>query len=467
MALKLFNSLGRRKMRFRALKDKVVKMYTCGPTVWDYAHIGNFRTFLFYDLLRRYLKFKGYKVVHVMNITDVEDRIIKGMKASGKSLKEHTSFYERAFMDDLDTLNIERCEYYPRASEHIGDIVELIKKLMSKGYAYKAADGSIYYDISKFTNYGELSGIRPSELIPGARVSQDHYEKEEPRDFALWKAWDPEDGDVFWETELGKGRPGWHIECSTMAIKYLGETIDIHAGGKDLKFPHHENEIAQSQALTGKRFVNYWLHSEFVHVAGEEMHKSLGNIVKLRDLIARGWDPMTIRLFLISSHYREPINLTEDSLLQAQRERERIQDLITKLLFISKKGIKGAILNTDRLIKEFTSAMDDDLNTPKALASLFRFIKEANNLINSGKLGSKGARDIIRAMREINSVLGFMKFEEPELPRNLVELIKERDYARKKGDFERADRIRDELLRYGIELEDTPSGTIWKKKVSG
>jgi cysteinyl-tRNA synthetase len=464
--LKLFNSLGRKVQKFEPIRKGEVKMYTCGPTVWNYAHIGNFRTFLFEDLLRRYLKFKGYMVYHVMNITDVEDKIIKGIKQSQMSLKELTEFYESAFLEDLDTLNIERADLYPRATAHINDMVDLIKILRQKGYAYQAPDGSHYFNVSKFKNYGVLSGVRLDSLKPAGRVASDHYEeKMEAADFALWKAWDPEDGEVYWETELGKGRPGWSIECSAMSMKYLGETFDIHTGGMDNKFPHHENEIAQSEAATGKKFVNYWLHSEFLNIRGEEMHKSTGNLVNLRELVEAGWEPLTIRLFLITARYRDPIDLTDSSLEQARAQRARLVDFISRLKSLEGQGTEGPALPD--LLGDFEEAMDDDLNTPKALSVLFSFVKKVNTLIDSKSLGKEGASKALHALERVNSVLGIMEFGEETLPPNLALLITKRDEARKRKDFRESDRLRKELLDAGIVVEDTPTGSRWKRARQG
>lgn len=466
MVLKLFNSMGRRLQTFRALKKGEVRMYTCGPTVWNYAHIGNYRTFVFEDLLRRYLRFKGYKVTQVMNITDVEDNIIKGMRQFNKGLRELTSFYEAAFRRDLATLNVEPAEVYPHATEHIADMVALIKVLIENGYAYRADDGSYYYDISKFPRYGALSGIKPSQLKAGARVAQDHYEKEQANDFALWKAWDPDDGDVFWETGLGKGRPGWHIECSAMSMKYLGEEFDIHTGGVDNRFPHHENEIAQSEAATGKKFVRYWLHSAHLNISGAEMHKSVGNVVYLSDMLKEGWDPGSIRLFLISSRYRDQADLTRRQLEQARAQVRRLQDFIARLRSAAGEGRRGASL-ARKFLADFEKAMDDDLNTPKALAALFRFVKEANSMMDAGDVGRKGAMEMLGAMRRADSVLGILRFEEEVLPERLQELISAREEARRRHDFDSADRIRTQLLREGIVLEDSPKGTLWKRRHEG
>jgi cysteinyl-tRNA synthetase len=465
MALKLYNSYGRKLESFRPLKGNTVRMYTCGPTVWNYAHIGNFRTFVFEDILRRYLEFGGYNVKQAMNITDVEDKIIKGMKQTGMSLKELTTFYLAAFVEDMRTLNVEEAELYPRATEHVPEMVALIKILLKKKYAYRGEDGSVYFSIRKFKRYGKLSGIRVSELREGARVAQDTYEKEQASDFALWKAWDEGDGEVFWETELGKGRPGWHIECSAMSMKYLGKTFDIHTGGMDNKFPHHDNEIAQSEAATGRKFVRTWMHSGFLTIKGEEMHKSSGNIVTLRDLQKQGWDPRAIRLFLISGRYRDPLDLTESALEQARANLARIQELIGRLRRVSEKG-KGTAPGLT-FLKEFQKAMDDDLNTPAALGALFTFLRKVNSSLDSGALGAAGARKAIQELRKADSVLGVMKFEQDVLSGKVEALVKEREEARKRKDFSRADEIRKALLGEGIELEDTPQGTVWRAAKAG
>jgi cysteinyl-tRNA synthetase len=461
--LMLYNTMGRRLEAFKPIGKGEVRMYTCGPTVWNYAHIGNFRTFVFEDVLRRHLKFKGYKVTQVMNITDVEDKIIKGMKEFNKPLKELTEFYESAFFEDLSTLKAERAEFYPRATEHIADMVELIRALQRKGYAYTTPDGSVYFDVSKFKNYGALSGVRLDSLRSAGRVSSDHYEeKQEASDFALWKAWVPDDGEVYWENELGKGRPGWSIECSAMSMKLLGETFDIHTGGVDHRFPHHENEIAQSEGATGKKFVNYWMHSEFLSVSGEEMHKSAGNFITLRELIQQGWDPMTIRLFLISARYRDPIDLTPAALAQARSQRERLQEFVARLRSVSSPGAKGAGAARD-FLRDFEEAMDDDLNTPKAFAVLFSTVKKANTMIDEGSLGKDAARQMLESLERANSVIGVLELGEEALPPELADLIAKRDRARMSRDFAESDRLRQVLLKSGIEVEDTPSGTRWRR----
>ena len=465
--LKLYNSLGRKVQEFVPIREGEVMMYCCGPTVWNYAHIGNFRTFVFEDLLRRYLRFKGFRVHQVMNITDVEDKIIKGIKQSHKPLMELTRFYEAAFMEDLQSLGVEKADVYPRATGNINEMVSLIKTLLDKGYAYKAPDGSIYFSVSKFKNYGALSGVRLDSLKPAGRVASDHYEeKKEAADFALWKAWDRDDGEVFWETELGKGRPGWSIECSAMSMKYLGDNFDIHTGGMDNKFPHHENEIAQSEAATGKKFVNYWLHSELLNVRGSEMHKSIGNVVYLRDLTKAGWNPLVVRLFLVSSRYRDPIDLTDSSLEQAKAERERLEDFILRLKSVGVSDAKTSGFSED-LIRQFEEAMDDDLNTPKALSALFTYVKKMNTLIDSGSAGPEEASKAMDALKRVNSVLGIIDFEEEALPLRLAEMIAKREDARKRKDFAESDRLRKELLAEGIAVEDTPAGSRWKRVPRG
>ena len=479
MVLVLYNSLGRRLAAFKPISGKKVKMYTCGPTVYNYAHIGNFRTFVFEDVLRRYLKRKGYSVVQVKNITDVEDRIIEGMKKTGKSLQELTDFFTDAFMEDLDALNIQRAEHYPRATEFIDEMVKAVESLMKKGYAYRADDGSIYFSISKFPRYGRLSGIRQADVKTGTRVAVDHYEKEGANDFALWKAWVPDDGAVFWETRLGKGRPGWHIECSVMAMKYLGGSFDLHTGGKDLKFPHHENEIAQSEALTGKRFVKVWLHAEFLNIGGEKMSKSLGNMITLRDLLKQAWSPRAIRLFLISGHYRDELNLTDDSMRQADATMKSIDEFYARLSHGEKFAAKGkaslSLPHVKSLLRDFDKAMDDDLSTPEALAALFAFQRKVNGLIDSRRLLLGDYKLIADSLERIDQVLGVMQFwskrpaEGADGSRKTAEdsdvqsLVDQREEARKAKDYARADAIREQLKGRGVVVQDTPDGPVWHR----
>ena len=461
-----FNTLTRRKEKFVPLEKGKVKMYTCGPTVYDFAHIGNFRAFVFEDLLRRWLEYCGYKVIHVMNITDVDDKTIAAARKKGISLREYTEHYTQAFFEDITALNIEKAHYYPRATEHIPEMVALIKKLLEKGYAYRGEDGSIYYAISKFKDYGKLSKIRVKELKPGARVKVDEYGKEEAHDFALWKAWDEEDGDVFWETELGKGRPGWHIECSAMSMKYLGETFDIHCGGVDNIFPHHENEIAQSEAATGKQFVRYWLHNEYLLVEGRKMSKRFGNYYTLRDLLAKGYDPKAIRYLLMSTHYRQQLNFTFEGLEAAKNAVDRLTNFVYRLLDADGEGCGEKIGSLmESVQKRFEEAMCDDLNIAVALAAIFNFVREVNKLMDDNKLSRGEAEQVYELMMRFDKVLGVIgevKKEEEKLPKEAEELIRKREEARKVRDWETADRIRERLKAMGVIVEDTPQGVKWR-----
>lgn len=462
-----FNTLTRRKERFVSLEKGEVKIYTCGPTVYDFAHIGNFRAFVFEDLLRRWLKYRGFKVTQVMNITDVDDKTIAAVRRQGISLKEYTEHYTRAFFEDIATLNIEKAEQYPRATGHIREMVVLVKKLMEKSYAYRGEDGSIYYDISKFKGYGQLSKIKVEELKPGARVKVDEYGKEEARDFALWKAWDEDDGAVFWETELGKGRPGWHIECSTMAMKYLGETLDIHCGGVDNIFPHHENEIAQSEAATGKQFVHYWLHNEHLLVEGRKMAKRLGNYYTLRDLLAKGYDPKAIRYLLMSTHYRQQLNFTFEGLEGAKNAVDRLINFVHRLMDADGRGcgekIKTLKVNVQKRLEE---AMDDDLNISAALAALFDFVRAVHRLVDDNVLSREEAEEVYTLMMKFDRVLGVIGEvgKEEKLPKEVEELIRRREKAREAKDWKAADEIREKLEAMGVIVEDTPKGPRLKIK---
>ncbi|MBN2042284.1 MAG: cysteine--tRNA ligase, partial [Candidatus Aenigmarchaeota archaeon] len=408
MVLRFYNTLTRKKDEFIPVKKGTASIYTCGPTVYSFAHIGNLRAFLFYDILRRYLKYRGFSVKHVMNITDVDDKTIRDSRKEGITLRKFTERYTKLFFEDLKTLNVETFEFYPKATDHIKDMVKLIRTLMDKGFAYMGDDQSIYFNVKKFKDYGKLSKIDLSRLKSGARVAQDEYTKEQVQDFALWKAWAPEDGDVYWETELGKGRPGWHIECSVMSTKYLGKTIDIHGGGVDLIFPHHENEIAQSEAATGKPFVRYWLHNEHILVEGKKMSKSLGNFFTLRDLIKREHDPMAIRFSLISAHYRSKLNITDKALWDAKQALERIHNFMDLLREAKGRENPSVAKLIKKAKKEFEEAMDDDLDTNTAIASMFEFIKEVNKLIDSGKIGKKDAESAIKLIKRFDTVLGVL-----------------------------------------------------------
>lgn len=440
-------------------------MYTCGLTVYDYGHIGNFRAFIFEDLLRRWLEYRGFKVTQVMNLTDVDDKAIKGAKNSGVPLKEYTERYAKAFFEDVDTLNIERAEYYPKATDHISEMVALIQSLTEKGYAYKAEDGSTYYDISKFKNYGKLANIKVEDLKIGARVKADEYAKQEAQDFALWKAWSEEDGNVFWETPFGKGRPGWHIECSAMSMKYLGETLDIHCGGVDNMFPHHENEIAQSEAATGKKFVNYWLHNEHLLIEGRRMAKSLGNYYTVRDLTAKGYEPKAIRYLLLATHYRQQVNFTFEGLEAAKNTVDRLTNFVHRLSEANGKGSGEKVrLLIEKVRNGFEGAMDDDLNISGALAALFDFVREINNLVDESVLSKAESKEIVKLMLSFDKVLGIIGEVEGQekLSKEAQQLIVKRDEARKAKDWKTADDIRLQLRAMGIIVEDTSQGVKWR-----
>jgi len=464
MSLKLYNTLTRKKEEFKEINKGHVSMYSCGPTVYNFAHIGNFRANIFADLIRRYLKYKGYNLKHIMNITDIDDKTIRDSKKENISLKQFTEKYTKYFFDDLKTLNIEKIDIYPRATDHIKEMVELIKKLLEKGYAYKAND-AIYYNIKKFKEYGKLSHLKIDELKAGARVCQDEYDKEHVHDFALWKFWDKEDGDVFWETELGKGRPGWHIECSAMSMKYLGKTFDIHTGGVDLIFPHHENEIAQSEAATGKPFVNYWLHNEHLLVNNKKMSKSLGNFYTLRDLLKKGYSPRSIRYVLLATHYRQKLNFTFEGLKAAENSIKRIDEFMVKLKDIkTEKNNKEIYILIEKAKSDFEDAMDDDLNVSIALSVIFDFVKKINTFIMNENISKKDAEKAIKLMHNFDSVFGILKEgKKDEISKEIEQLIENREKARKNKDYELADKIRNKLKQKGIILKDTKDGVRWEK----
>lgn len=466
MALKFYNTLTRKKEVFVPIKKGYVGIYTCGPTVYDYAHIGNFRAYAFEDVLRRYLKYRGYRVKQVMNITDVDDKIIKAIRGKDISIQEYTQKYTDAFFEDLETLNIEKAEVYPTATSHVDEMVKIIKILMAKGIAYRGDDGSIYYSINKFPDYGKLSHIDVDQLKVGARVKHDEYEKESLSDFALWKAWDEKDGDVFWETELGKGRPGWHIECSAMSTKHLGKTLDIHTGGVDNMFPHHENEIAQSEGAFGRKFVNYWLHCEHLLVDSTKMAKSKGNFYTLREIVNRGYNPLALRYMYVTSDYRKKLDFTFKGIEAAQKSLDRIYSFMKRAREEIRGDSGGAV---DSLItgarKEFEEAMDDDLNASRAIAGIYTFINKVNKLIDGGNFSKEDSRNVIDFMLDVDRVFGLNMEEaliEKELAAEIKSLIKEREQARQQKNFARADQIRDILKQKGIELMDTPRGTRWR-----
>lgn len=465
MGMKIFNTSAKQKQEFVPLVKGKVSMYTCGPTVYDYAHVGNFRSYIFSDLLKRYLKYKGYDLTHVMNITDVDDKTIKGAREKGKTLQEYTEFYTKEFFNDFDALGIERPDQVPLATGTIKEMVEVVKKLLELGYAYKSDDGSIYFDISKFKDYGKMAHLDLKGLKSGARVAQDNYEKEEASDFVLWKNYKPEeDGDVYWDTEIGKGRPGWHLECSAMSMKYLGESIDIHTGGIDLVFPHHQNEVAQSEALTGKTFVNYWVHCNHLIVEGKKMSKSLGNFYTVRELFEKGYSPQAVRYCLIGTHYRQQLNLTMESLEGAEQSIKRIKEFMLKLNDAKgdeeHAGVKKLI---DEVDKSFTENLDDDLNVSGALAAMFEFIKKINKLLDDDRISAKDAGLIKTQMEKMDSVLGLIDEVEDEVSEEAKELAEQRLKARNDKDFEEADRLRDKIKEKGYQIDDTKEGYKIKK----
>lgn len=470
MALKLTNTLSRSVQEFIQLDPagKKVGMYCCGPTVYDFAHIGNWRTFIFGDLVRRYLEFKGYNVQHVMNITDVDDKIIKRVRESKTSLRDFTSRFENAFFDDLKTLNCQVPHQTPRATEHIAEIVSLIEKLMERGFAYKAADGSVYFSIEKYrasgAQYGQLVKLNFDEMRVGERVRSDEYEKEAVADFALWKTRAPEDGEVFWPAPWGEGRPGWHIECSAMSMKLLGSSFDLHLGGEDLMFPHHEDEIAQSEGAglqpAGQHFVKYWLHGAHLLVESKKMSKSLGNFFTLRDLLAKGFNGREVRFQLLQSHYRETFNFTLDGLNAARASLMRIDECLTKL-----REIAGSAQAQEdhALLGKFSAALDEDLNVSGAWGAVFDWVRDTNRHLAENSMNATSAASALATWNRLDSVFGVGAPVEVEVPAEINALLEARQAARKAKDFKRADAIRDELKSKGWVIEDTPKGARVKR----
>lgn len=445
-----------------------VRMYTCGPTVYDFAHIGNFRTYVFEDLLRRTLKYFGLKVTQVMNLTDVDDKTIRGATAKGIPLDDYTKPFKDAFFEDLKTLKIESAEKYPAATEYIPQMIEMIQKLLDKGIAYKGSDNSIYYAISKFHRYGCLSHLKMDELQVGAsdRVASDEYDKEHASDFVLWKSYDPKrDGVIFWESPFGPGRPGWHLECSTMAMEILGETVDIHVGAVDNIFPHHENEIAQSEACSGKRFVNLWLHSEHLIVDNRKMSKSLGNFYTLRNLLDKGFTGQQVRYLLLQTHYKTQLNFTFQGLESVKGSLQRLQDFIVRLREIKEGQSSGAVQPLlEKAETHFKAALADDLNISIALAALFDLVREVNGLADSGKVGAEDALKALDLLQRFNAVLGVLEFEDKEsVPKEIEQMAWERHEARASKEWKRADDLRQSIALRGYVVEDTPHGPRVKK----
>jgi cysteinyl-tRNA synthetase len=465
--IRFFNTLSGREEEFRPLRPGKVGLYTCGPTVYDFAHIGNFRSYVFEDLLKRFLTFSGFDVFHVMNITDVDDKTIQGAAARGVSLDEFTRPYIDAFFQDIKTLNILPADVYPRATEHIPEMVGLIRRLVEGGFAY-GKDGSIYFSIAKFPAYGRLSKVDLTGLHPGQRGDTDEYEKDSVHDFALWKK--SKEGEPSWETELGPGRPGWHIECSAMSSKYLGQPFDIHCGGVDNIFPHHENEIAQSEAAHGKPFVRTWLHCHHLIRDGEKMSKSKGNFLTLRDLLSKGVAPLDLRFLLLGTHYRKTLNFTQDGLDQARAARRRLQDFHFELgrMSLPPGSTPEAAGAAEEARRRFREGLSDDLNVSTALTALFELVRKTNLMASAGGLRAGDASAVRSAVEELDGVLGFLEVREEEiLPERLRKMIEDRENARRARDFSLADRLRDELLREGVQLEDTKDGVRWKIRGRG
>jgi cysteinyl-tRNA synthetase len=489
MALRVFNTLSGRVEELKTLEDKRIRMYSCGPTVYDYGHIGNFRTFVFVDLFRRFLRQSGYQLDHVMNITDVDDKIIRNSAAQGLGVREYASKYEQAFFEDMDILSLEKPEQIARATEHIPEMASLIARLQQKDFAYRTEDGSYYYRIAKFPQYGRLSKKDLTAISDGARVDVDEYEKDNVRDFALWKS--PKPGEAKWETEIGPGRPGWHIECSAMAMEYLGETLDVHLGGEDLIFPHHENEIAQSEAATGKTFARYWMHVRFLLVEGQKMSKSLGNFYTPRDLMLKGHKASSIRYLLSSVPYQKQLNFTFDGLKQAANSVERLRNfkLRREIGHFSEGSNDGMKMLARSTGENMRSALDDDMNTAQALAAMFDMVREANAAADSGKLLRGDVSELQQTLRQFDHIFAVLEDDDVEktkrvqawaraegkleqtadlessLSDSAVEaLIEQRQQARKSRDFARADVVRKQLADAGIILEDTKDGLRWKRK---
>ncbi|MBI2871236.1 MAG: cysteine--tRNA ligase [Candidatus Omnitrophica bacterium] len=466
MAVRFYNTLTRRKEEFKPLKRGEARVYSCGPTVYGYAHIGNFRAYVFEDILCRVLRARGYRVHQIMNITDVDDKTIQGALREKKSLDDFTKIYREAFFEDLAALSIEPAGHYPRATEHVAEMTRLIQQLLQKGLAYES-DGSIYYRISRFPRYGRLSRMVLEEMRPGGRVDHDEYaSKEEVQDFCLWKK--AREGEPWWDSPFGQGRPGWHIECSAMSMKYLGESFDIHTGGEDNIFPHHENEIAQSEGATEKPFVRTWMHCKFLIVDGEKMAKSKGNWYSLRDLLERGHPTTAVRYLLLSAHYRSVLNFTLAGLEQARRTVAHAQAFVRRLTEYQGGSSQDKGLKTRLKVFEekFHASLDDDLNTAEALGHLAGWMGEVNKALDLDRLGKSGREETLEALEGMDRILGIFRTVEEALDAETRELVEAREEARQKGDYKRADTLRAHVLERGFAIEDTPRGPR-VRKVSG
>lgn len=465
MAFHLYDTMQRSLVPFEPLEAGKVRMYTCGPTVYNHAHIGNFRAYMFEDLLRRHLKSRGYQLTHVMNLTDVDDKTIRGALAEGKGLKEYTQPFIEAFFRDLDLLGIERAEHYPAATDHIAEMIVLIQRLLDTGHAYQAEDGSVYFSIARFEGYGKLSHLDLSGMQVGARVDQDEYEKETAADFALWKAWTEKDGDVAWEAPWGRGRPGWHIECSAMSMKYLGDSFDLHTGGMDNMFPHHEDEIAQSEAATGASFSRYWMHCAHLVVEGRKMSKSLGNFFTLQELLEQGWSGREIRYVLIGTHYRQTLNFCTEALQGARAALERLDAFTGRLRELAGDATAATVPSwADGVGEGFLAALDDDLNISAARAVIFDLVRDGHKALDAGGASPEEAAAVLDLFTGFDQVLGFLGAAEEEADEEAVGLAAARQAAREARDWAGADRLRDLLDEKGWLVQDTPKGPKLKRK---
>ena len=469
--MRFYNTLGRNMQDFQPIEEKVAKMYTCGPTVYNYAHIGNFRAYLFEDLLRRSLEYHGYKVTQVMNLTDVDDKTIRDSRAAGLKLQDFTRKYKDAFFEDLRTLRIEPAEHYPEATTHIPEMIEMIRILFEKGFAYKSEDGSVYFSIAKFKDYGKLAKIDMEQQRSGVRINNDEYDKDSVADFALWKAWSESDGDVKWDSPWGPGRPGWHLECSAMSMKYLGRTFDIHTGGIDNMFPHHEDEIAQSEAANSCKFVNYWLHCEHLTIDKKKMSKSLGNFYTLRDLLNKGYSGKEVRWALIGTHYRSKLNFNLGLCDQARSTLKKFADFFGRLKALpqgtaGKEEAAGLAADAD---KKFADAIGDDLNIAEALSAVFTLERAVNTALASNSFQSEAGGVILEQFRRFDRVLAVFDVDAAaseaaeDVPAGIMALAQKRIEARKAKDFKTADEIRDSLKAQGWVIIDTPQGMKVKK----
>lgn len=469
MEMKVFNSLTRHDEPLAPIADNTIRMYTCGPTVYNFAHIGNFRAYTFEDILRRTIQFNGMKVKQVMNLTDVDDKTIRGANAAHVALTDYTKTYKDAFFADLKKLNIQPAEMYPAATDHIPEMISLVERLIEKGVAYKSDDGSVYFAVTKFPGYGKLAHIDFDSQRTGARCAADEYDKENVGDFALWKAWEESDGPVGWDSPWGRGRPGWHIECSAMSMKYLGETFDLHTGGIDNLFPHHENEIAQAEAATGKEFVKTWMHCAHLKVNGEKMSKSAGNFFTLRDLIEKGWSGREIRYVLVNAHYRQGLNFAFSALEDARKSLARIDTCVDALERVS-GGVKADGETPEfakTALEEFTAAINDDLNTPKAFAALFELVRHANAWLQGGEVTAVQAAAVLDVFRRMDSVIGvvfFGKSAKEDVPTEIQALLNLRAEARKAKNWAESDRLRDEIAAAGWLVKDSRDGQSVTKK---